>query len=512
MLLHGGPAHRKMTGTMKAGHAPKARSRGVSVRLVVIATALALMLGGALVAAPFVIGRLVRERITREAADRGVEMTFSDVSFWWWMASLDGVRFRLTGVPGIDGTARNIDVTLSSWEPRRIGATDVRLEVVGSAADLALAVGEWAKNHPKAYEIPLTATHVAVSYRGAPSEAPWLTLSDGAFAQGAAGETRFGASHAMVSGVDVGAIAASWTATAATVSMAFGAPDMAHAPLTLLVNHSATPPSAVATLARTPLSELSGPLGIPLVAPGAVASGSAELTFVSGLPAGPVTGKLTAELSGWIPPHPAELDGFLFGSTTTFTSSFDVSADRTLVQLSQSRVRAGAFVLDGRGTIERHEGHATVHMELSGNLPCAAVAQSAAAAHVGTLLSRILGQAARRVVEGSVAVKVAISADSRNLGEAKIERSVGVGCGLVPLLGLDVGKLAALPKELQDIARSLPLPETSTGGSPSRLPSGLPSLPSSLPSLPSLASSLPSLPSSLPSLPSSLPFGLQAPH
>lgn len=506
---------------MMAGQAPNAPRRGPSVRLIAVTTALALMFGGALVASPFVIGRLVRERIVQEARLRGVEMTFSDVTFFWWSVSLEDVRFRLIGVPGIDGVAKSIDVTLADWEPRRISATEVRLDVVGGAADLALAVGEWTKIHPKAYEVPLTATHVALSYRGASNEAPWLTLEDGAFTQVVAGETRFAASHASVSGVDVGAVAASWTATAATVSMAFGATDAAHVPLTFVVNHAATPPTAVAMLAPTPLEKLSGPLGIPLVAPGAMASGTVALTFVSGLPSGPIEGNVQAKLDGWVPPHPVELDGFLFGRTTVFTSHLAISPDRQVVRLSQSRVRAGAFDLAGGGSIERHEGFATIGMAFSGYLPCAAVAESAAAAHVGTLLSRIVGQAARRMVDGSVAVKVSVTADSRNLSAAKVDRSIGVGCGLVPLFGIDMARLATLPKELQEIARSLPLPDidlspgvaadpthprTQTSGLPT-IQSKLPTLPSSLPSL---ASSLPSLPSSLPAIPSAFQFQLPA--
>lgn len=500
---------------MTAGLAPNAPRRGPSVRLIAVTTALALLLGGGLIAAPFVIGPLVRERIVEEARLRGVEMTFSDVSFYWWSVSLEDVRFRLIGIPGIDGLAKSVDVTISNWEPRRISATDVRLDVVGGAADLALAVGEWTKNHPKAYEVPLTATHVALSYRGAPSEAPWLTLNDGAFTQIVAGEIRFAASHASVSGVDVGAVAASWTATAATISIAFGSADGGSAPLTFVVNYAATPPTAIATLAPTPLEKLSGPLGIPLIAPGAVASGNVALTFVGGLPSGPVEGQMQATLDGWIPPHPVELDGFLFGRTTVFTSRLDISADRQVVRLSRSRVRAGAFDLGGGGTVERHEGYATIRVAFSGNLPCAAVAESAAAAHVGTLLSRIVGRAARHVVDGSVAVKVSLTADSRNLGAAQVDRTVGVGCGLVPLFGIDVSRLSTLPKELQEIARSLPLPDIdlspatpSDTALPRAQPSGLPTLKSQLPTLPS---SLPSLPSSLPSLPSAFQFRLPAP-
>src|SRR5262249_54278220 len=147
-----------------------------------------------------------------------------------------------------------------------------------------------------------------------------------------------------------------------------------------------------------------------------------------------------------------ELDGFLFGNTTTFSTKFSVTTNRTSVLLSQSRVKASAFDLSGNGRIDRHDTFATVTMNLGGNLPCAAVAQSAAAAHVGSFLAEILGNAARRVVDGSIGVHVKITADSRHLDEARVEPSIGVGCGLVPVKSLDRTVFQHLLERLQDLA------------------------------------------------------------
>jgi hypothetical protein len=266
----------------------------------------------------------------------------------------------------------------------------------------------------------------------------------------------FSASHAVVSGVDVGSVGASWTAEAASVSMSFGAADPKASPVQLVVRHAAMPPTATITLAPTELSRLTGPLGVPLPVPGVTASGHADLTFESGFETGRVTGQLEARLDGWIPPHPVELDGFLFGTTTTFTTNLDVDTTRTAVLLSGSRVRAGAFDLTGGGRIDRKDGSATILMNLAGNLPCSAVAQSAAAAHVGSFLAEIIGSAARRVVEGSVGVRVKIAADSRNLAGATVEPTIGVGCGLKPLKAMDPKLLQRIPGVLQDLAKQLP--------------------------------------------------------
>jgi hypothetical protein len=358
-------------------------------------------------------------------------------------------------VPGLSGQAKHLDVSLASFEPVRLDGTDVRVDIVGSAADLAVALGEWTKNHPGAYRIPVSAHGLAVTWKATEPEPAWLGIEGGAMAESPSGVT-FSAPHAMVSGVDVGSVGATWTAAGASVSMGFGATDLGQAPVKVVAQPAATPPTAQITLAPTPLERLAGPWGVPLPAPGVIASGTVDLTFTRGIEAGPVTGVVTARLDGWVPPHPVELDGFLFGTTTTFTSKLDVSANRSTVQLSSSRVRAGAFDLSGSGRIDRNDGFATIGMSLAGNLPCAAVAESAAAAHVGSFIAEMIGSAAKRVVDGSVSVKVKISADSRHLDQARVEPIIGVGCGLTPVRALDPKVLSRLPSRLQDFVKGLP--------------------------------------------------------
>ncbi len=432
----------------------KPARRGPS-RLVLGATIVALLLGGAVAAAVVLVGPIVRGKIVDHARELGVEMTFDGFSFWWRSASLEGVRFKLVGVPGIDGQVSRIDVSLSDWEPRRIEATELHLDVVGSAADLSIAIGEWTKSHPSAYQVPVSAHGVHLSWRPSATEAPWLTVNDGAMSTSATGVT-FAASHAVVSGVDIGSVGASWAAEAGKIAMGFGSADQSTAPVQVTMQSIATTPTATITLVPTELSKLAGPFGVPLPAPGVVASGQASLVFTRGLTQGPVTGQVEMRLAGWVPPHPVELDGFLFGSTTTFSSKLAVSADRTTVQLSQSRVRASAFDLRGGGQIDRKSGYATIAMSLAGSLPCAAVAQSAAAAHVGSFLAEIVGNAAKRVVDGSLSVRVKITADSRHLDEARVEPIIGVGCGLTPIKSLDRSALQRLPERLRDLANALP--------------------------------------------------------
>jgi hypothetical protein len=420
-----------------------------------VTTVAVLVLGATVVAAALLAGPFLRGRITAEARARGVELTFDGLGFWGWAVSLSGVHFQLVGLPGLDGRAGHVDVALGGWDPERVKATEVRVELLGSAADLALALGEWTARHPGAYRLPVSAEGLTLSWRPSATEPAWLTVDGGGMTTSASGVV-FTAGHATASGVEVGSVSASWSAEAAAITMGFGAADPKLAPLQISVRHAATPPTATITLAPTDLAKLAGPVGVPLVAPGVVASGRVDLSFTRGLAAGPVTGAVEARLDGWVPPHPVELDGFIFGGATLFTSKLDVNADRSIVQLIQSRVRAGAFDLGGSGRIDRHSGYGTITMSFAGSLPCAAIAESAAAAHIGSFLAEMVGGAAKRFVDGQVSVRVKISADSRHLDAARVDPSVGVGCGLTPLRGLDPRLLQRIPQRLKDLADSLP--------------------------------------------------------
>jgi hypothetical protein len=88
-------------------------------------------------------------------------------------------------------------------------------------------------------------------------------------------------------------------------------------------------------------------------------------------------------------------------------------------------------------------------------------------------------------VGGSVGVRLQVDASTSNLPGGKVERSIGIGCGLKPLTLEDLralgdelfrGELSKLPEELGKL-----------------LPPGAPPIPSSLPS------SLPPIPSGFPS-------------
>jgi hypothetical protein len=161
-------------------------------------------------------------------------------------------------------------------------------------------------------------------------------------------------------------------------------------------------------------------------------------------------------LRGWVPPHPKELGGIVFGDRTSFASSFRVTEDRKTVTLTGASLTAGAFKLTGTGTIDRSQDYAIVKMDMAGSIPCVDIARSAAGAHLGSAAGAFAGDAAKILMEGSVGVSVKVEADTRDIAHPKIVQGVGVGCGLK---GLPQIKIPLPQIKLPSVKDLPPLPE-----------------------------------------------------
>jgi len=107
---------------------------------------------------------------------------------------------------------------------------------------------------------------------------------------------------------------------------------------------------------------------------------------------------------------------------------------------------------------------------------------AAAETRLGMAIGQWVRRAAEAALQGSVGVTVKLSADSRNIEDAKMARIIGIGCGLKPLKlpgfeDIQLPALGTLPP-LNKILPPLP------AKLPSILPAKLPSIPTSLPKLP----------------------------
>ena len=421
----------------------------------------------------------IEKRVVAEAKARGIDLTPGEVGFGWGWLQLSGATAKLTLAPSFEAKLKLVDIALDGFEPKSVEVSDVQIGVGGSLPRVLLELGEWTKNNPRAYEAPLVASRVSLKVAEAPAEAPWLELSGGFLTRTVAGAA-FSAESCKLSGFELGKVGAGFTKTGGDISIGFGDQKAQAAPLRLDASVDAKGAGKMnVTLTPTKLGLLGKGLGIPLPLPDVIASGDVKLDLPAGAINGSeVKGKLSASLKGFVPPHPPELDGFVFGDLTTFDTDLAVDSARNRVTLSNSKVKAAKFELAGGGSIVRDGLDAKVALDLKGALPCDALAGAAAESRLGQLLGRASGKQGKRtalaLVQGSVSVEVGIKASAKDLLHAELTQKIGVGCGLRPLSFSELLTLTPNAKDLQaignevgkkleDIGKDLGLPPVPTG-------------------------------------------------
>lgn len=488
---------------------PKPHTVGTRRALLLFGAALLALVLLASAAAFFLVPSFVEREVVRRAREQGVELELGELDYGWEWAKIEHGRARLVGVSGLSVRFDRLLVDLDGTDPVRLDFEGVKVEADGSLPALTLALGAWSKRYPHFYALPISARGVGVEWRPEAGRPPWLVLRGGTAAS-AAGSTIVAADTAEVAGANVGRVGASWTKTASSVALGLGETELGKAPLKVGVDFSLPRPKITLTLSPTPLERLAAPFAIRLPVKDVTGSTEVVLEFASQEAELPDHGHAKAELRGWIPPHPAELDGFVFGDTTSVETDLALAANGTDSTLTNTRIVAGKFALEGGGSLTRDGDELRLKLDLEGALPCDALASAAAESRLGKLLGREAGQragaVARQVVGGSVKVRVQVDATTRDLQNANVTRSIGIGCGLRPLTLEDLLKLgetllpqdlSKLPEELGKLGAKFP----EKNGSP--LPSGLPPLPSGLPPLPSR---LPPIPTGFPRIPSAFPL------
>ena len=461
----------------------------------------------------------VERKVLSTAESQGVSLEPESVSFGWGWVQITRVKVNLSRVRTVEMHVGRIDVALDGLRPLSIELTNVDGLVVGSISNVGLELSEWTKAHPSAYSLPLSAKNVHVRFVEPAGTPPWLEISGGELTRTKSGGL-FVAQHTRFMAVDLGTVGAGFAREASNIALGFGETDLSKAPFRVEVSPSGSSPSARFVLAPTPAERLAQPLGLGLLASsvnGVVVSSETTIAFASGAAEGSISGTTNVTLKGYIPPHPFELDGFIFGDTTTFDSKFTLPKTRDRIMLTDSRLKAGNFELSGNGLLSRGSDHSEATLKLSGELPCSALAAVEAESRLAKLLgSAFAGKAGRiagQFVNGSVHIGLEMSADTRNLSAARIERTIGVGCGLRPLSLAELRKL--LPADVFELLKNLPPPPNGLAGLPplSGLPSSLPPLPSNMPPLPTGLPQLPNLglPTSLPTMPPATPKATGAP-
>jgi hypothetical protein len=374
-------------------------------------------------------GPIARSVTISQARAHGVILEeVGDIEVGWGEVTVIDYAFELEDVDGVRGQGKELTVELDGFEAESLTANEVDFELVGSAAVLAVAVSEWTGRHPELVRIPTKADDVEVSWQESSGGPVWLKIRAGTIEPLKNG-AKLSADRTTVFGLPIGRVGAVWKGDEATAKLGFGKNDEDEAPILIEVENLRSEPKAKITMRPTPLLKLSGPLGMLLPIQGVMVSGDAELQY-EGKRNAPIAGHVNAKLDGYTPPLPKEARGFVFGKTTTLSTDVKLDPDRTKISLDDVKVKHGPIELTGKGTIERTKSHAAIDMTLTGRVSCAALAKAALAGGLGKRIGPLVERLASGAVKGSVEVKIAIEADTRNLLKTKIDRSLGIGCGI----------------------------------------------------------------------------------
>jgi ADP-dependent NAD(P)H-hydrate dehydratase / NAD(P)H-hydrate epimerase len=367
----------------------------------------AILLGAAAVALLVLLPRYVERKVLSTAEAQGVTLKPESIAFGWGWVQITQAKVNLSRVRTVEMQVGRIDVALAGLTPLSIDLTNVDGLVVGSITNVGLELSEWSKAHPSAYSLPLSAKNVHVRFVEPVGTPPWLEVSGGELTRTKSGGV-FAAQHTSFAGVDLGRVGAGFAREASSIALGFGEADLSKAPFRVEISPNGSPPTARFVLAPTPAERLAKPLGLGPLGSGVVVSSESTIAFASGAAEGSVTGASNVTLKGYIPPHPFELDGFIFGDTTTFDTKFTLPKTRDRITLTESRLKAGKFELTGDGLLSRGSDHSEATLNLSGELPCSALAGVSAESRLAKLLGATLagqaGKLAEKFVGGSVRV------------------------------------------------------------------------------------------------------------
>ncbi|MDC3960225.1 hypothetical protein [Polyangium jinanense] len=400
---------------------PKKSPRGRRIVAFVLLFAAALGLGVGLGHRP-----LVRFWIEKEARARGIELTFDDFNPKWGRVVLTGAKAKLEGVTGLAVEAPWVAVDLAGLSPTRLEARNVVVTLATPLDERLEALAAFDRRHPGALDLPATAN--ATVYWGS-KESPWIVLA-GQATKGRGDEGAFEGTVAF-EGTNLGLVGARWNGKD-PASIWLGAKTPEAAPLRLALDTKAKPMRLSATLPPTKVDDLARArsLSVPADLRGASVEGTVAVTFGGPESKGMYAGTASLEVKGWVPPHPKELDGIVFGNKTKLGATFEITPNLVDMRISKATVDAGAFKLAGPGTVKREGLSARVKMTLDGAVPCSELGASAVGAHVDGLIGDLLKGVARVGLGGSVKVRVTVDADTRKIERATVDQAVTVGCGL----------------------------------------------------------------------------------
>lgn len=440
--------------------------------LIAAVLAFAVLLTVAAVVVWRMLPELVLREVVQQADARGIELDACEIDLHWDLPNLDGVtleqcQFVLARAPYVTGQVESVKVDLVDFEPR--SATVRGADVVVRGVPKLNEILE--EQRPATDGIRVKVVESRLRWFAVDTEVPRLAL---------AGLTYDSDSGDFSSQVEVeGTLEGTASRRGSLLQAELNLINHPGAKLSAKVEQDKGVAEVRTEFNQLALSELHGPL---LQIPEDLRKVKVDAQFYAELPLGLAMNKpkgdLRATLHGLNFPVPRELAGLVYGTPAEFSTEFALDRSLTRVNLSKLEFKVGALRMTGDGKVELEGAGLAFEMAMSGNLSCAAIVRSATAVHAGSELAEVAGRIAKRSLDGSVKLIAFVSGHTSNLAEAKVIKSVGLGCGLKPEL---VDELADLParllKQLPDLSDLPGVPKTDPGKPPKFQLPKLPKLP-----------------------------------
>lgn len=393
------------------------------VLVIVVVTLAVLVVGAGLAYRPF-----VQWWILREALARGFQLEFADFSYDRdrYLVMLRKVHVRMIGIPQVDVHCDELEVELYELNPLRIQLTGAVVDVTGSPDELQPLLVSFSKEHAESTRLPLT---MKGEFRYGGAEQPLIAFTGEVLSPGD-GDISFTGGF-RVQDMKLGTLAVR-RSKENKVDAGFGL-NMSEKPIVNVnLDASAVPFKGSVTFAPQKVDDVCRTFALPVPKGFGGASVEGSLSFVldGAMPSKPHHGVASFVVNGWVPPHPRELDGIVFGKTTKFNASLELLPDLGEVRFTQATVDAGALHLAGKGNAVRDGASARTKMDLSGNVACSELGASAIGSRMQGFVGDILRGVARATVGGTVNIRVMIDADTKALSNAKVDQAVDIGCRL----------------------------------------------------------------------------------
>jgi hypothetical protein len=364
-----------------------------------------LIAAGAIVYEP-----LVRKIVRKRALAAGVDLHCRDIRYRFSAATVGACRATLLGADGIELVLETAVVDLAGMSPTAVHARNAVVTLDATFPTLLSSLNEWRRRYPTLTSLPLDGEIISIVWRrphpgwnatvslpraamdpelrageidGArvavtaegtePTKQPTLRL-DGITGSWRDDRIKLGVGivdlqlastdAAKPRRVMLGPIAASWDGERAGIDLGLGGPDAKNPPIRLELERAKR--RVVVAVPEQELDWLTSPFGVSIPVRGVRASSRVEIALGEDPWRGEIGGSLSARVAGWLPAHPAEIDGFLRGDGIGVTADAKLAADRQSVQLPRVDVAIGAIALRGRGDVRR-EGNDTRPIELRGD-------------------------------------------------------------------------------------------------------------------------------------------------